>query len=190
MTNQTRSDQQGFSAIELAVVVLLVGLVIAIASPQIANAMREHRLGGAVREVIDVIQRAKAQAMADNKTSSVIIDTTANRLGLIYQDSAGNTRTEYMPMPDGISFEKPAGVTAPMAGAPTSKAVSFPAQGNSKTLFQQDFNSRGFPAVASPTTVHALYIGNGESYRAITMTSVGGIRTWWWEDNKWVAASK
>jgi hypothetical protein len=77
-----------------------------------------------------------------------------------------------------------------MSGAPTAKPVSFPKQGNSPKVFQQNFNSRGFPAVTTPGAVNALYLSDGEDYRAITMTSVGGVRVWYWEDGNWVAARK
>jgi hypothetical protein len=77
-----------------------------------------------------------------------------------------------------------------MANAPVSSAVSFPLKEGSSSTFQQNFNSRGFPVVAAAGAINAIYIGNGRSYRAITMTSVGGIRSWWWEEDQWVAPSK
>jgi Tfp pilus assembly protein FimT len=189
--NDKARDERGFSILETVIVVLIISLAVAVATPAVTNAARAHRLSSAVRQVNDLIQRAKAQAMADNRSSAVVIDTAEGRLGLVFYDDAGVvTDTQYAPLPEGVTFDRPAGVTAPMNGAPTSKAVSFKPQQNSQKVFQQDFNSRGFPVVDSPTTVLALYLTNGESFRAITMSSVGGIRTWWWEDGSWVAARK
>jgi prepilin-type N-terminal cleavage/methylation domain-containing protein len=189
--NYTAIRQRGFTVIETAVVILLIGLAVAFAAPRIINAVREHRLNMAVRQVSDLIQRSKATAMSENRNSSVVIDTLDRTLGLVFYDDAGAvTRTDYTPLPEGIRFERPAGVTAPVSGAPTDKSISFKPKPNTTAVYQQDFSSRGFPVVDSPTTVQALYFSNGDSFRAITITSVGGMRTWWWEEDRWVAARK
>lgn len=189
---KTRAEnQRGFGIIETAVVLLVTGIIVAAVSPKIAHSIRENRLSMAVRALTDTIQRAKTVAMADNRTSSMVVDTDGKRLGLVvYNDAGAVVRTDFVPLPDGIRFEVPTGNIAPVAGSSTTSAVSFPGQGNSTSVFQQDFNSRGFPVVASPATVNVVYLTNGRSFRALTLTSVGGIRTWWWEDRNWVAAHK
>ena len=64
-------------------------------------------------------------------------------------------------------------------------SVSFAPKAGSTTVFEQQFNSRGFLVVASPATVQAIYVGNGQVFRAVTLTSVGGIRTWKWNASQW-----
>lgn len=190
-TSSPRNAERGFTLIEGAVVVLLIGVVVAFAAPKVTNAMREHRLSSAVRDVTDLIQKAKAEAMADNRNSTLVIDTAGRRMGLIvYNEDESIARTDYVPLPEGVNFDMPSGNLSPISGAPAAKPVSFPKQGNSSYVFQQNFNSRGFPVVATPGAVNALYFSDGEDYRAVTMTSVGGIRTWYWEDGNWVAARK
>ena len=187
MIKKSRKQEHGFTMIETAVVVLIVGAVIAFAAPRITNAMREYRLNAAVRQIADLIQRAKTQAMSDNKSVTLRVDTANNRAGIVVLDNAGaELRTDYVQLPQGITFSMPANVTAPMTGAPIARSVSFPAQGTSTTIFQQDFNSRGFPAVAAAGTVNAIYLSNNRTYRALTLSSVGGLRAWAWVGGQWV----
>lgn len=186
MIRKNRKKEVGFSVVEVAVVVLLVGIVIAIAAPGIASAMREYRLDVGIRQVSDAIKRAKAQAIANNRPASLFADITNNRIGLLVFDNQGNVlRTDYLSLPDDVSFALPPDVVAPVSGAPTSSSVSFPLQEGETSIYQQTFNTRGFPVVASPNDINAVYLTNGRSYRAITYNSYGGIRTWWWRDSQW-----
>lgn len=172
--------------LELTVVILVLGVIAAFAAPRISNAMREYRLNGAMRQITDMMQQAKTQAMSNNTKVTMRVDTATSRIGLVVYDSSGTeTRCDYMPLPQGITFSKPASVTAPMTGVQTTNVVSFPAQGTSTTIFQQDFTSRGFPSVSTAGTINVLYIGNSLTYRAITISSVGGIRTWVWKNSAW-----
>ncbi|HKP88054.1 MAG TPA: GspH/FimT family pseudopilin [Blastocatellia bacterium] len=187
MIGKSRKQELGFTVLEVTIVVLIVGAVVAFAAPRITNAMREYRLNLAVRQINDLIQRAKTQAMSDNKNVTLRIDTANRRAGIVVRDSSNNeVRTDYIPLPQGVIFSLPANVAAPMTNAPYASSISFPAQGTSTTVFQQDFNSRGFPAVATPGTINAIYLTNNRSYRALTLTSVGGVRTWVWQTNQWV----
>lgn len=184
---KSRKQERGFTVLEATVVVLAIGIMAAAAAPRITNAMREYRLSMAVRQFTDLIQRAKTQAMSENKTVTLRVDTANRKYGIVVKDSSGNeVRTEYIPLPQGIIFARPANVTAPMTDAPFSKDISFPAQGSSTTIFQQDFNSRGFPAVTTTGAINSIYLSNNRNYRALTVTCVGGITTWVWQTNQWV----
>jgi prepilin-type N-terminal cleavage/methylation domain-containing protein len=187
MSGKKTSCASGFTILEISIVVLIAGVVLAFATPKIVNAMREYRLNIAMHQAADLIQRVKTQAVSDNHKASLVVDTGNRRFGIVVYDSSGAVvRTDYMPMPDGITFAAPTGVTAPVSGAPTSPSVSFPAQGGSTTVFQQDFNSRGFPVVAAAGAINALYITNGYSYGVVTVNSVSGIRIFRWEASQWV----
>jgi prepilin-type N-terminal cleavage/methylation domain-containing protein len=191
MLNRTGSREGGFSLIETAVVLLIVGIIVGFATPKITNAMRDYRMKSTVRRLADMVQQAKIQAVADNRTASLIIDTDKRRMGLHVFDNAGNLlRTDYVNLPDGINFSMPQNVSAPMTGAPTAKAVSFPSYNSSTTIFKQDFTSRGFPAVATTGQVNSIYIGNGRNFSALTLNSVGGIRTYTWSSGRWESTRK
>lgn len=167
--------------IELAVVVLISGAVLAIATPKITNAMREYRVNIAMRQMVDMLNRVKAQAVSDNRRSAMMIDTANNRVGmatLTFDTPSAlwvvGTIT-YVPLPQGITFQRP---TASPTGVTGTTVTSFPSYGGSSTVFRQDFTSRGFPVTALGTDVLSIFVGNGKTYRAITMTSVGGVRTY------------
>jgi Tfp pilus assembly protein FimT len=184
---KSRKQECGFTLLETTVIVLLVGAIVAFATPRITNAMREYRLTMAVRQFSDLIQRAKTLAMSDNKTVTLRVDTANRQAGIVIKDSSGTElRTEYVPLPQGVTFTMPASVNAPMTGAPFASSVSFPVKSGSTTVFQQDFNSRGFPVVATAGAINSIYLSNSRTYRALTLSSVGGIRTWTWQTNQWV----
>ena len=183
---RTNDAARGFTTLELTIVVLITGVIAAIATPKITNAMREYRVSIAVRHMADLVQRAKVQAISENHSVALRVDTANNRAGLVVYDANNNeVRVDYIPLPQGVSFAMPAGVTAPVTGAPTARSVSFALKAGSTTIYEQSFTSRGFPAVATGT-MNAIYVGsNNQSYRALTLNSVGGIRTWIWRTNQW-----
>lgn len=183
---RTNDAARGFTTLELTIVVLITGVIAAIATPKITNAMREYRVSIAVRHMADLVQRAKVQAISENHSVALRVDTANNRAGLVVYDANNNeVRVDYIPLPQGVSFAMPAGVTAPVTGAPTARSVSFALKAGSTTIYEQSFTSRGFPSVAAGT-MNAIYVGsNNQSYRALTLNSVGGIRTWIWRTNQW-----
>lgn len=181
MSIRTNEPTRGFTTLELTVVVFIIGVIAAIATPKITNAMREYRLNIAMRQVADLVQRVKTQAVSDNLRSGLAIDTGGRRIGLVHYlpDGATVDRIDYVPMPQGISFAVPQNITPPVTGAPTTTAVSFPRYGTSTTVFVQVFNSRGFPIVAAGA-INAVYMTNGNTFRAVTVNSVCGVRKWSW----------
>ena len=184
---RTNDSARGFTTLELTVAVLITGVIAAIATPKITNAMREYRVSIAVRQMTDLVQRAKVQAISENHSVALRVDTANNRAGLVVYDANGaEVRVDYIPLPGGVSFAMPTGVTAPVNGAPTSRSVSFALKTGSTTIYEQSFTSRGFPAVTAGT-MNAIYVGsNNKSYRALTLNSVGGMRTWLWRTDQWV----
>lgn len=182
------SKQSGFTAIEVTIVILILGIIVAFAAPTISRAMRRYRLNMASRQLSDLTQRVRMQAISDSRRSSLLVDTSGGRLGIITYNQDGSINTQqYVPLPNGIQFDRPSGLTAPIPGAPTGSNVSFPPSPGSTTEFQQDFNSRGFPVVATPGAVNVVYLGNGISYSAVTLSSVGSVRTWLWENSTWIS---
>lgn len=178
---------RGFTTLELTVAVLISGIIAAIATPKIINGMREYRVNIAVRQITDLVQRAKVQAISENHSVALRVDTATNRAGLVVYDANGaEVRVDYAPLPQGVTFVMPTGVTAPVTGAPTTRSVSFALKAGSTTVYEQAFTSRGFPAVAAGA-MNAIYVGaNNLSYRALTLNSVGGMRSWIWQANQWV----
>jgi type II secretory pathway pseudopilin PulG len=187
ITVSTRIHQaaRGFTIMEATIAVFIVGLLAALSVPRIVNAMREYRVQMAVRQLADLIQRAKTQAVSNNASVVLRVDTANNRAGLVIFDASGTeVGVQYVPLPQGVRFVLPSGtVPAPTTGAPTAASVSFPARAGVSNIYEQSFTSRGFPAVASGA-INAIYVGsNNQTYMALTMNSVGGMRTWKWNDS-------
>jgi Tfp pilus assembly protein FimT len=188
MFNRVRVREHGFTILEGAVVVALVGIVVAFSVPNFNRSMREHRINAAARRVVDTIKRAKTEAASENREYAIAIDTAGSRIGVVSLNDDGTVnRIDFLPLPDGVSFQRPTGITAAPPGVVGAEVVSFALQGN---YHQQNFNSRGFPSVASGADVVSIFIGNGQSFRAVTMTSLGGIRTYRLEDSAWVNTSQ
>lgn len=185
--NKDRGES-GFSLLEGTVGLLIIGIVTAFAAPKISNAMGQYRVNIAMRQTVDILKRAKTVAVAENRKSSIVADTTNRRLGIVfYNDDLTVNRIEFVPLPQGVSFQRPASITAQPAGVTSTDVVSFAKQGNYN---QQDFNSRGFPLVATGASVVSIFVGNGKEYRVVTMTSVGGINTYLAQNNQWVDTRK
>ena len=185
MAIRSNQSARGFTVMEATVVVLVMGVIAAFATPQIVTGMREYRLNMAMRQLADLVQRVKMQAVSDNRKASLAIDTANRSIGLITYDASNNVvSSQYVPLPAGVSFATPTSNVAPMTGAPTSSAVSFPAYGSSTTIFKQDFNSHGFPAV-NAGAVNTVYLTNGRTFRALTVNSVSSIRTFTWTGSAW-----
>ncbi|HEX5736225.1 MAG TPA: hypothetical protein VF131_25575 [Blastocatellia bacterium] len=182
------NNERGISLLEGLVGLMILGVIVAFAAPRISNAMGQYRVDVAMRQTVDIIKRAKTQAVSENRRSGVVADTANNRLGLVfYNDDLTVNRIEFVPLPQGVSFQRPADITTPPAGVTSTDVVSFPKQGS---LYQQDFNSRGFPMVANGADVVSVFVGNGREFRAVTVTSVGGIRTYLAQDKQWVSTRK
>lgn len=187
MSSKMRRRESGFTVLEVTVVVVVAGAVLAFATPSITNAMRNYRLNVAARQMAGLVHRAKMQAVSENRRSSITVDVDGRRIGLVVYrpDNITVDHVEFVPLPSGIRFEAPPGNQAPIAGAPTDSCVSFPREDGIYNVHRQDFTSRGFPSVAAGT-INAVYLTNGNSFRAVTLNSVGAIRTWTLEGSRWV----
>ncbi len=159
MNWKTHRQQRGFSVLETAVVVGMVGTLVAISVPIISSSMRQYRLNTATRQVIDTIKRIKMQAVSENRRSAMMIDTGGLRAGIaLLNDDGSVNRVDYVPLPGGVTFTRP-DVTATPPGVVSADAISCPEYGETGTLFKQDFNSRGFPVVANGAEVISIFLG-------------------------------
>ena len=159
----------------------------AFATPRITNAMRAYRINIATRQVVDTLKRVKTQAVSENKRAAFVVDTANRQAGLATLNTDGTVKnTSYINLPQGIVFQRPSVSTNP-AGVSSSltTAVSFSQYGSTGSVYKQDFNTRGFPVVANGTDTICIFVGNGKEYRAITMSSVGGIRLYKLDGTTW-----
>lgn len=73
-----RSTSQGFTLLELVVVVTILSVVFAIALPALGDGLRRWRLQGAVREVATILKFARNQSVAGRASLQVVLDRSRN----------------------------------------------------------------------------------------------------------------
>lgn len=171
--------QKGYSVVELVLVVAVLGVVFAIAVPNLMRANRNKKLIETGREIVHLLQEAKFKAVADNSSKKVIINTNNNTI----QASTGMLLT----LPSDVHFTTlPGNIEAPQqvktavdqaAALATQKddakiSASF-ADGTATGIFQAEFDAKGLPNV-EPGVVNWVYLENGEGLKlAVIMTSAG-----------------
>jgi type II secretory pathway pseudopilin PulG len=182
--NKAAGNEKGFSLVEGVIVILGIGIILAIAVPRITTAMRQYRLNIATRQVVDTLRRARMQASSENVSVAMAVDLEGRRVGLAFLDDDGKvTRTEFVPLPQGVDFQQPPDVDQTPDGKAVDGPLSFAYDDEAKACLQA-FDSRGFPAVNFGDSITIL-IGDGRDYRAVTMTSVGGVRTYTLDNMAW-----
>src|SRR2546423_8217332 len=75
---KSNRSRGGFSLVELLVVVAVILVVAAVATPNIVNALRTQRLRGTAGDYASLLQRARIRAVEDNRFYGVRPNAPAN----------------------------------------------------------------------------------------------------------------
>lgn len=86
-------DSKGYTFVELTVVIVLIGLMLAIAFPRFRSALLTDNLKGSARRMIGMIRSLRDDAMRNQKVYDLRFDLDANRFWI---DSPDMTEEEKM----------------------------------------------------------------------------------------------
>ncbi|MBI5187774.1 MAG: GspH/FimT family protein [Nitrospirae bacterium] len=85
----TEGYSEGFTIVELVVVIAIIGIVAAVTIPGLILQLPKFRVNGAVRNLASDMQWAKMMAVKENNDFVMVFDSANNRY-LIYDDNCSN----------------------------------------------------------------------------------------------------
>ncbi|WP_020674720.1 pilus assembly FimT family protein [Geopsychrobacter electrodiphilus] len=199
--------QQGFTLLEMLVVVSVMGIIAALAAPNLHDYIARWQVRRAANQVYDDLQKAQQAALqagnyglnsagrlAEKKLFWVFNVTNRSYQTFRWEDEdgdgtpdAGEATPLFMStLPENVSFGMVSGVTRTACGdsvgspaaAITFSAPGYPPCNDSPSL---RFNKFGF----SETGPGGIYLTKGEVSYALSMTRPGNITMCRWDGAHW-----
>jgi prepilin-type N-terminal cleavage/methylation domain-containing protein len=107
------SGKRGFSMLELVIVLLIMGMLSAIAMPYLVPTLKHKSLEGAADDLISAFSSGRSYALGGNTYSRIVIDVGAKRLDILKYNPDTNEWDDanlVFELPTGINFAQ-GGVT-------------------------------------------------------------------------------
>jgi type IV pilus assembly protein PilA len=153
--NRARSRAEGFTLIEISIVVAILLVLLVIAVPTVQGAIETYRMQGAVSNITGAIRSTRYQAISD-----------AVPYTLAFSKAAGTYQVQWDPTNTGTFVAKTDANGTPLAPIPVAPAFI-----GADTTFQ--FRPSGqVSAAVGAMTMSAQYHGQT---KAITVTPYGNI---------------
>jgi prepilin-type N-terminal cleavage/methylation domain-containing protein len=201
-----KKTQRGFSLLELLIVISIVLVIAAMATPSVLNTVRRYQLESAARNVSSVLMRARYESIRLNRRVNTIyfVDPIGNDPPVYGVDEGGPFTT----VPDGVLQDTepqvPLSMAAQMVGpgpgvppfatmgpnyaaltvlAPPNYQISY---GPIGTVIYQPTAGAGNPWIES-NTVYVILLQHNitQQWAAITVTPAGRVRVWIWNGSAW-----
>ena len=182
---KTRGEQ-GFSAIEVVVVVAVIVILSAVAIPSFINSSRIYRLNSATTSVQNLFELGRMNAVRRNKKISVNRDVVGGRTRLFVDLAGTGAYVNTDP-----SFLLPADMQLNPSGAPASSTTGLTNMQTLGTTGCIGFDSRGtvaYGTVGASTcgtagTAVNWFVSVGLTtstswFRAVTVTPMGQAKAW------------
>lgn len=180
---------EGFSIVELLVVIALLGIMGAIALPMAQPAINSYEIGGQAHAVAYEVSLAKMQAASGFTQARLYIDLSANSFHLESFDQATSTwvtQGGITTLPSGMGFGYGTLATPPpntqgtigQAAACLDASAPPAAIANTSCVL---FNSRGAPidATGTPISTNAVYLTDGQAVYGVAVSLAGLTQLWW-----------
>jgi prepilin-type N-terminal cleavage/methylation domain-containing protein len=191
---RTHSHNQGFSMIELLIVVTIGTVLTVMAIPSLTSILRNMRSDGNTRQLYGAVTLAKMRGAASFSKARIRADISARTFQIEVLDKStappswkleGGVET----LSPGISYGYASLTTAPsytqttIGQAPACQTDAQTAANSVGTVSNTAcivFSSRGIPVdnTGIPTNTGALYITDTTDVQAVTVNAAGSIRTW------------
>ncbi|MGH9492236.1 MAG: prepilin-type N-terminal cleavage/methylation domain-containing protein [Terriglobales bacterium] len=205
-----RKRQSGFSLIELLIVIAIIMVIAAMATPNIMNAINSIRLRGSASEVAGLLQQCRQAAVRNNRYYTIRPANVTGAQAAFVDLNSNTTFDNVAPAPEPL-IQFAANVNVVFAGAPNTANLinqccsTFTPQAANVL---PSFNARGLPCVGPAggtpppnsvcnirdpggNTVGFVYYMNqtrpfgAVGWAAVTVTPAGRIRVWTYSGSTW-----
>lgn len=181
------SSHEGFSLIELLVVLFIFGVLLAIAAPSFIGQRPRQELKRLSREIVSDMQFAKVNALKNSSTWVIQFNTANSEYKILRDDGADDTwntaddsvyKTVSLTNYPGITFTIPSGYgeisSEPNPNEGLLDGVSFT---NNRVFFNSNGTSVG----------GTVYISNqkNDAFAVGSTSAAGGIKTWFNYGSGW-----
>ena len=176
------NKQQGFSLIE---VVIVMGIVVAMSAaviPSLSSSIQNYRLYASAQEIASQLQSARLRAVRGNATCTFLMSASGRQFG-IDMDGDGSISSSadvVLGLNNNISFSDLS--TPPIASAATLSSgtktgIGFTPRGTLTAVASSglpDYNPGNLAGSG-----YAIYLSNTQNhFAAITVSPLGRVRTW------------
>ncbi len=197
MRKQRSSSEQGFSLVELVMVVAILLVIAAVATPYMINVIADIRLRGGMSSLAGVFQECRSDSIKKNRLMSTHFTVLSNGPVAYVKDTTVSSPTLSPSDPQaqlGAPVTQVQDLTS-VTGAPT--ALDNTILGFSPSNGDPTFNPRGLPcSYSSSSGLCATPIGyvyyftdsrpnGGHGWGAVTISPAGRIKVWMWNGSNW-----